>query len=247
MLGKMVLDDSLFMVYEHKKDIKKLNHLMKKFVAPYATNWAQLRRVRQSGLEMSTYEQILSQMANQPYKDFDLEELANETTFKIILTEDSNKQFPYVHYKKGMVDKNIVISLSAADDRADLKKYLQKLCEKSHKITICDNYFSNNWENTRSLFHSILPKHKLLIEYAAVCNNINAVQHSTVITTAFVKSICNDWEVKQSTYAKYNNCHDRYLLIENNENKIEIMFSSGFDHIWKENPKELSCLFSEVS
>lgn len=246
MLGKMVLDNSLLIAYENNKESKKFKLLMRKFSHPYATNWKQIKAALKEGLELPNHIQILSQMAGLPEFDDDLVTLASKTTFKIILTEDSSKKFPFVHFKNNMVNKNIVFSLSSTDSRQDLLCYLQMMCGNATKITICDNYFSENWADNSKLFFRVFPRKTLHIEYAEIASGINARANNLEITNAFLHTICGDWTSSVSTHLKYLNCHDRYLLIESPESKIEVMLSSGFHHLWKANPKEITCVFTEI-
>ncbi|MDA5479694.1 hypothetical protein PGS49_03335 [Yersinia intermedia] len=246
MLGKMVLDDSLLVVYENAKQSKKFKLLMRRFSHPYATNWRQWNDATNIGLNIPSHTQTLAQLAQRPEKNDDLVTLASKTTFKIILTEDENKLFPYVYYKSKMVTKSIIFSLSSTDSRQALVTYLQMMCANANKITICDNYFAQNWEVTKALFYQVLPRQELLIEYAEAAAGIDVTRNSENITNDFLHSICKSWSTKLTNLPKYSNCHDRYLLIESQGSKIEVMLSSGFDHIWKINPKEITCIFSEV-
>lgn len=246
MLGKMVLDDSLLVVYENAKQSKKFKLLMRKFSHPYATNWRQWNDAAKIGLNIPNHAQTLSQLAQRPERNDDLITLASKTTFKIILTEDESKQFPYVYYKSEMVTKSIIFSLSATDSRQALVTYLQMMCANASKVTICDNYFSHNWEVTKTLFYQVFPRQDLIIEYAEVAVGLDIAKNSNNITDDFVHGICGSWNTRLTSLSKYNNCHDRYLLIESQGCKVEVMLSSGFDHIWKKNPKEITCIFSEV-
>lgn len=246
MLGKMVLDNSLLIAYENKKKSKTFKLLMRKFTHPYATNWKQIKAALKEGLELPNHVQILSQMAQLPESNDDLITLASKTIFKIILTEDSSKAFPYVHFKNDMVNKNIVFSLSSTDSRQDLISYFGMMCSNATKITICDNYFSENWMENNKLFYQVLPRRRLHIEYAEVASGISARANSSEITNTFLHTICTDWTSSVSALQKYSNCHDRYLLIESPGSKIEVMLSSGFHHLWKANPKEITCVFTEI-
>ncbi|EGI1235442.1 hypothetical protein H6261_004420 [Escherichia coli] len=226
-----------------------MKRLHKKLVLPYLTNKRQWIEARNLGLKMPEleYRQYLSMLASQPESDDDLVTLASKSLLKIILTENDNLSLPFVHYKKGMVNNQVTVTLSPTDNRIYLKKYLEMLCCNAKKVIICDNYFAQNWENTCSLFHSVLPRKELVIEFSEIAVGVAAVQNGSKINSNFVHCIHPEWSVQITTNPKYTNCHDRYLLIESPEGKIEVMLSSGFDHIWKASPKELTCVFRDVS
>lgn len=249
MSGKMVLDTPLLVVYENMEDKTKFKRLQKKLVLPYLTNKSQWIEAKKSGMKIpeTEYRQILSQLANRPDKDDDLITLASRTTLKVILTEDIAQGLPYINYRKGMLNNQLTVTLAATESRSNLKEYLKMLCTNANKITLCDNYFAQNWDNTSSLFHSIFPRKKLTIEFAEVAVGVDAKLNSCKITDSFVKGIFQEWSVQTSNNPKYSNCHDRYLLIESPEGKVEVLISSGFDHIWKGNPKEITCVFRDVS
>ncbi|CAI1589909.1 TPA: hypothetical protein SML49_000089 [Serratia marcescens] len=246
---QMVLDTSLLVAYENMDDRNKVRRLHKKLVLPYLTNKKQWVAAKNSGMKITEqeYRHYLSMLSNQPESDDDLVTLASKSLLKIILTEDESLTLPYVHYKKGMVNNQATVTLTPSDDRTHLKAYLKMLCSNAKKVTICDNYFAQNWDNTCSLFHSILPRKTLAIEFSEVAAGINSPQNSSRINNDFARSIHPEWSVGITTNQKFTNCHDRYLLIESPEGKIEVMLSSGFDHIWKTNPKELTCVFRDVS
>lgn len=245
-IGKIVLDDNLLLTYIKGVKNKRYNRLMRKYIHPHITNFRQMSHIMKTIEDLPEYRPILAQMANEYHKDFDLISLASETLFKIILTDDPAKPFPYVHYEDAFVNNRLTFHLSPSDARDNLKTHLQRLCEKAYKITICDNYFANNWLHTQSLFMSVLPRQELLIEYADTLPSTSSVLNSHNITLPFLQSICPHWSVGLTTNAKYLNCHDRYLLIESPTSKIEVMLSSGFSHVWQPNPKEITCIFSEV-
>ncbi|HCB1681171.1 TPA: hypothetical protein U2L63_002236 [Citrobacter braakii] len=246
MFGNIVLETALLVEYLNHTGTKKYKKLLKKLSFPYSTNKKQWMEAKVLGLNDLTYNRILPMLMNEGEKDDSLEELASKSALKVILTEDPLKKLPYVHYKDGMISNNVTIKINANESRDDLKTYLELLCRDACKIVICDNYFAKNWDNTKSLFYSILPRSRLFIEYAETPVNLNVVLNSTKITNQFAQSIYSEWSVQQTIYPKYTNCHDRYLLIEMPSHKIEILLSSGFDHIWKTNPKELTCVFRNV-
>lgn len=250
MAGKMVLSDELLVAYENyalepRRYNKKYKQLMNKLILPYETNKEQLVKAKALGLNDACYDRLLPIYAGSITKDYDLARLATTTSFKLILTTEQNQPLPYLNIKSTLTANNLTISLLATESRSDLVKYLEMICADATKITICDNYFAQNWANTQALFRTVLPRHRLNIEYVETSQTVNAVLNSTQITDAFATSVCPSWTVSPSTL--YANSHDRYLKIESPSSKVEVMLSSGFDHIWKRNPKEITCVFREIT
>lgn len=246
-LGKLVLDHGLLLTYLKGIKNKKYKKLMKKYIHPYATNFQQVSHIMSKMEELPKDLASLSQMANEPESRYDLQRLALNTTFKIILTDDETQTFPYVHIDNAIVNNKLTFTLSPTESRNELTLHLRRLCQDANKIVICDNYFADGWEYTRSLFLSVLPKKELIIEFADTMPNTGDIKNSDKITSAFISQHWHEWSIQQTTNIKYHNCHDRYLLIESPTSTIEVMISSGFSHIWKPNPKEVTCIFSEVS
>lgn len=249
MAGKMVLSDELLVVYENyslepRRYKKKYNQLMAKLKLPYETNKDQLVRAKALGLNDACYDRLLPLHAQSATKNDDLPTLAETTSFKLILTTDDNVQLPYLNIKSNLTSKELTISLSATESRDELVKYLQMICAKATKVTICDNYFAKNWFNTQCLFSSVLPRHDLTIEYVETPQNLGVTLNSVEITNQYVQFIYLGWQVTQSTL--YQGSHDRYLRIESPQGSIEVMLSSGFEHIWKTSPKEITCVFREI-
>lgn len=245
-LGTIVLDDALLYSYLKGDKTKKYNKLMRKYIHPHATNFSQLSRIIDAYGGLTEQRALLSQMANEPHSRDDLLTLALKTTFKIILTDDPQKHFPYVHYENAVVNNRLTFHLSPNENRNELTLHLQRLCQNARKIVICDNYFAHNWEYTKSLFISILPKKPLIIEYADSMPQTGTPHNSRCITSEYITQSWHEWTVGLTTIPKYLNCHDRYLLIESPSTVVEVMFSSGFSHIWQPNPKEITCVFSEI-
>lgn len=248
MAEKMVLSTSLLIAYENmafdpRQYQKKYKRLMKLISLPYKTNKKQLITAQAEGLSQSVFDRLIPQLQHQADRDDSLEVLASKTSLKVILTEDENAALPYVYYRSSFISNQITVSLDASENRDDLVRYLQMLCSSATQVTICDNYLAQGWDSTQSLFRAILPRHKLNIQFVETPDTLAVVKNSTKVTDGFVKSVCNDWTVSESTL--YKNSHDRYLLIEAPEGNIEVMISSGFDHIWKANPKEITCVIRE--
>ncbi|WP_337239653.1 hypothetical protein [Proteus faecis] len=250
MSGKMVLSDELLVVYEnikldYRKYNKKYKKLMRKLVLPYETNKAQIVRAKEIGLDEAVYYRLLPSLANNSNRNDSLEMLAETTSLKLILTEDENVELPYINYKSNFANKELSIYLKSDDSRGPFVRYLQFLCANARKITICDNYFAYNWDNTRSLFNSILPRNRLSIEYVETHSELTVIRNSELMTQEYISTVFNQWTVTKSNL--YTNSHDRYLRIESPEGTIEVMISSGFDHIWKNNPKEITCVIRDIT
>jgi len=249
MSGKMVLSTSLLIAYENMASNprtyqKKYKKLMKKLVLPYLTNKRQIVEAKAEGLIDTVYDRLLPQLQSLPNRDDDLTTLAVTTSLKVILTEDENAFLPYVYYKSQFLNNELTVSLMPTENRSDLIKYLEILTSNATKIIICDNYFASNWENTCRLFLSVLPRHKLEIEFVETPDSIQVTKNSAKMTQGYVEAIYSDWTIKEST--SYQGSHDRYLLIDSPEGKVEVMLSSGFGHIWSQNPKEITCVFRQI-
>ncbi|EHD0106719.1 hypothetical protein ACE34Q_003744 [Vibrio alginolyticus] len=249
MAGKMVLSTSLLVAYENMafephKYQKKYKRLMKLISLPYRTNKKQLLEAKAAGLNSSVYDRLMPQLQHLPDRNDSIEELASKTSLKVILTEDCEAVLPYVYYHSSFIANQITVSLGASDDRANLVKYLQMLSSCATKVTICDNYLAEGWGSTQSLFRAVLPRHKLDIHFVETPDILNVEKNSKKVTDTFAKSICTEWTV--STSSLYSGSHDRYLLIEASQGKVEVMVSSGFEHIWKANPKEVTCVVRQV-
>ncbi|MGK0379119.1 MAG: hypothetical protein ACJA1Z_002943 [Patiriisocius sp.] len=245
----MVLSTKLLIVYENMLSNprfyqKKYKKLMKKLVLPYLTNKRQLVEAKAEGLIETAYERLLPQLQSLPNRDYDLTALAATTSLKIILTEDVEVSLPYVNFKSKFLNNELTVSLTSVEDRRDLIKYLGILTSSARSITICDNYFASSWEHTCSLFQSVLPRHKLEIEFVETPDSIQVIKNSVKMTQDYVVDIYCDWTIKESN--SYQGAHDRYLLIDSPEGKVEVMLSSGFGHIWHPNPKEITCVIRQI-
>ncbi len=241
----MVLSTPLLIAYENREKYqKKYKKLMQKLAVPYLTNHKQWIEAEKQGLDVVDFDRIISQMANQNNFNDSIEKLATSSSYKVILTEEENVELPYVNYKDGLIDRTVSISLKPDEDRGELIKYLELMTSNATKVIICDNYLASNWDNTQALFRTVLPRHDLIIEYVETPDDVQATKNSEKITPHFVSSISDKWTVRKSV--EYEGHHDRYLKIFSPDNNIEIMLSSGFDHIWKNNPKELTCVFRQI-
>ncbi|HIF9383497.1 TPA: hypothetical protein ACX6RR_003339 [Photobacterium damselae] len=249
MAEKIVLSTSLLIAYENmafepRKYQKKYKRLMKCLVLPYKTNKKQLVEASRLGLNTAVYERLMPQFQHLIDRDDTLEVLASNTSLKIILTEDKDAQLPYVYYRSSFINNEFTISLQPSETRAELIRYLEMLCSDAHKITICDHYFAEGWIDTQKLFRSVFPRHALDIEYVETPENIHVLKNSVKFNDDFVKSVHHEWRISQSVL--YQGVHDRYLKIESQKGIVEVMLSSGFIHIWKNNPKDITCVIKTI-
>jgi hypothetical protein len=98
------------------------------------------------------------------------------------------------------------------------------------------------------LFDHILPKTPLLIEVVGLGKGTSGKSgRNRRQRIAAIKGKCNVWEVERysgTEYSKDKN-HDRYLLITTPNGSYEVMLSSGFIYLWKQN-KEITCVIREI-
>lgn len=184
MIGKLVLADDLLVLLEtfHQQDNlskterKLYNNLIKAYEPNYATNYEQLKRIKDRICinEKSTarYQTLVTPIINSTPKGESLEQLAQKTVFKLILTTDeTNNELPYYNITKTNPYKALTYHCKANQSRKPLKLYLTQLCTNAKNILICDNYFAANWNNTQSLLLNTIPRKELTLEYVETAPN----------------------------------------------------------------------------
>ncbi|MEZ8616022.1 hypothetical protein AB6D33_09225 [Vibrio splendidus] len=255
-MGKVALDDDLFIEYFRFKNGKSSNHslvgnLLSNLKMPFVQSSCQAFRCHQ-GLNQDEKNKleiisapILSAFLSGGCPSNTLEELAKKSKYHLVLTADETKtKYPYLNINKKNIELNYSKTCLKGNSRAEILNHIKSLCEDATKVTICDNYFftpawSNVGHTTEKLFDDIIPKNTLNIQFVSERKPVkDHIPH--------VKAKHSDWCVSINSGAGYSsNNHDRYLIIEKSNQSIEVMLSSGFIYLWKDN-KEITCIFREV-
>ena len=255
-MGKVALDDDLFVEYFRFKNGKSSNHslvgnLLSNLKMPFVQSSCQAYRCYQgltqgerADLEIISAS-VLTAFLSGGYAHNTLEELAKKSQYHLILTADDAKtKYPYLNINQKNIELNYSKTCLKGNSRVEIIEHLKSLCADAKKITICDNYFfGTTWGNasptTEKLFDDILPKSTLHIQF--VSNSKSVKKHIPCI-----KAKHDGWSaaINKNTCYSSNN-HDRYLIIEKSTQSIEVMLSSGFIYLWKDE-KEITCIFREV-
>ncbi|TVU79108.1 hypothetical protein FQP87_01440 [Vibrio tasmaniensis] len=255
-MGKVALDDELFIEYFRFKNGKSTNHslvsnMLSHLKLPFVQSSCQAYRCYQGLTEQERDESqiispsILSAFLSGGIQTRTLEELGKMSKYHLVLTADNQRNtYPYLNINAKNIELNYSKTCLRGESRSDIVSHLESLCADATKITICDNYFfapawSSGGITTEKFFDEILPKKMLTIEF--VSNSKSVKEHKPL-----VRSKDTNWSVVRYNGVCYSTQnHDRYLIIEKPNQCIEVMLSSGFIYLWKPE-KEITCVFREV-
>lgn len=220
---QVVLDDNLFKDYHkfkngeklEKGEIERIKCLLHYFKGELITNIAQYER---TGQPLSP--EMKKALAKNGLKRQTKEELAqSRTMYKVILC-CGRSDFPYVNVTSDeeKIENNLSSFYDMAEKRDKAIKHLKALCSGAKKIVVYDLYFDKQPKETRNIktLISILPRKKLTLLFS------NITQEGLKA----LKEECEEWEAQLDVTLKGR--HDRYIIVDD---KIEIILSSGFDHL----------------
>ncbi|PQJ59210.1 hypothetical protein BTO01_20445 [Vibrio jasicida] len=254
-MGKVALDDALFVEYFRFKNGKSSDHslvgnLLSNLKMPFVQSPCQAFRCHQGltqqdkdGFEVISAP-LLRAFLSSGYPSITIEELAKKSQYHLVLTADATKtKYPYLNINNKNIELNYSKTCLKGESRDEMVEHLTSLCADAIKVTICDNYFfatpwSSSLPTTEKLFDHILPKKSLTIQFVSNSKSVKA--HETLIKTKH-----SGWSVSKyngTCYSPQN--HDRYLIIDKPEKSVEVMLSSGFIYLWK-TEKEITCVFRE--
>lgn len=213
----VVVEDDLFLEYHKFRkglacDTKKIKQLLHFYKNEIVSN---IRQYEDNGVALES--NLKAQMSHAGLKRQSLEDLAeNCTLYKIILSA-SKDTFPYVNIMdcNQRLESNYSASFDMAESRAFALSHLAAMCFHAKKIVVYDKYFSQK-KNNINLLVSMLPKKKIEISY-------NEIEDADIVE---LKRQCPDWNFIKNPLMKKR--HDRYLIVDD---RIEIILSSGFDHL----------------
>lgn len=236
---QVVLDDKLYKEYLAYKNPQsgipfsqdKIARILKFSGGDILTNYAQY-----NSLDMPKDNKKLSALLKDgKNKNKTLEELAKATEYKIILTDDEQKnRYPYVNIDGDEIEMALGGFIMRGLSRAKALNHIKDLCADAITVVVYDSFFS--WtsaktQNNVNTLIDVLPKNrKLDITYHSDPKN---GPHFSDECIKLINSKARNWNLSDRVLPDH---HDRYIVINNT---IEIILTSGFDHINNTN-KEFS-------
>ncbi len=212
----LVLDDEVLIEFEKFKNSLEFNkdiieNLFKYYKPTHLINLEQIQKLEESNLTIDN--DIKNAFLQSGYVYLTLEELSQKTTLKIILTNDKNKSFPYLYIKDEKIENNLCATFKQKESREKAFEYFKNLFLEANSIFIYDQYLTQ--ENLEEFIKQCnISKNIYLPKY--IYNTINLGNEMIKID-------------KQNN--RYLGCHDRYILIYYPTYKIELILTSGIDHL----------------
>lgn len=231
----LVLEDGLLNLYLDFKHGQRCNsrnvcHLLS-FYKTYLTNYGQYRRINRR-MSRILHAQLLSSGVTD---NLSLQDLAKKTKLKIILS-DSQTSFPYVEiHGNDEIELNFS-GTSVNTSRNKCMDHLKALCENATDVEIYDSYLCNNRNislliNVCSLLGSSSKNVSLYVSStSARCGQCQSNYRSWVVTNASRFPNLN-FNPTMVVLTPPNDLHDRYMKLKTPTGDIEILLSSGFDHL----------------
>ncbi len=237
---QVVLDDALYKEYNAYKSSNlqnavpysqdKIARILKFSGGDILTNYAQYDRI-----VVQKDKNKQTALLKDSNKNKTLEELAKDTAYKIILTDDKNKKkYPYVNIDDDEIDMVLGGFIMRGKSRSKAIEHIKNLCTDARSVMVYDNFFSWTPEKTKNnvkILTDILPKNrKLEVIYHKDPKN---GAHFSEECIKLINSEAPKWTILDRNLPDH---HDRYIIV--NET-IQIIITSGFDHINNSN-KEIS-------
>jgi len=229
----MVLSDSLYALYHgfrhgQETDSQQMERLLNLLQVPVLTNVAQLRRLDIDNAA------LVARLASSGMIGGTLEELSEQTFFKIILSEDKNN-YPFVSIAEDVVRSSFAMTFMPGQSRQKAHEFIKAQLRNASRIFVYDRYFDQNWSNSRRFFSELMPARSIHVYYPE--------DHLSQERISELKRICSSWSfAKDQTNQTYRKLHDRYLLIDSD---LEIILTSGFDNLF-DSRAECTVLFRKL-
>lgn len=223
MNAQIAIDDDLlkdFYLFKQGKpcDTKRVMQLLS-YYKPHLTCVDQLKRI---GVNDAS---LLAQLASSDWIHQSIEELAQCTNLKLILTANAS-DYPYVNVAGGdAIEPNYTGTFKNVP-RSKAILHLKALCQNASSIYIYDPFLKKYQErSTQTIMDgifSLLPRNAITL----YCDE-----------SSFSQATKSEWKRKNNqlnfrnvdTNSSYKGLHDRYLVIDR---KVEIILSSGFDYLF---------------
>ncbi len=222
-LAKLVLENDLLLEFEKFKrgkkiDTAKIQALLHYYKPPHALNKEQQDFLAQNKVKIEQDE--LNAIVSSGCFDLPLEDLAKQTTFKIILSENKT-DFPYVCVFNDRLENNFTATFKSREERTKAIRHFMDLFSGAKEIFIYDKFLKMQWL-------------EYLIQNCIIRSNVKLIVVKTD-NNEFKEScqVCGlAVTVVDGNNVSYHpkTTHDRYINIDN---KIQIILTSGLQHLQK--------------
>lgn len=234
----VVLSDALYAEYykftsggDYSKDI--INKIMAFRFDGFVTN---VRQCKAAGNPISAaYETALRScgMDNQSCVELS----RNFTVYKIVLTNDpAKKGFPYVNIDSQ--DEKISLTLSGSfkisEKRTKAVEHISALCMGAKKLFMYDAHLNASdkgyFGRVAADLNKIIPTTKVEVKYCVMDQKI-------------IKYLREESACRTFVHTPIPVHHDRYIIVDD---RLEIIISSGFDHLTLDNRRELTYIVRNI-
>ncbi len=250
----LVLDDKLLGEYIKFKYNQNPNIFlvtkMFNYYKTHITNLSQMQRVYED-LTINISKRLMKQLGQKANKSYSLENLAKESTLKLILT-DNESNYPYIDINNDKFQVNFTATYIENEPRVKIVEHIKDLVQNGDKIKIYDKYlFHDNQRNNSDIathssveFINQIINSNLNINYELIFKATGNNNQTTRIKQRQF-SVDNQDFINFNTSSSFDE-HDRYIRILNNNILIyEIVLSSGVFNILN-NSKDMTYLARSV-
>lgn len=158
--------------------------------------------------------------------------------FQLILCDD-NDNFPNVNIFRDRIENNLSATFKAGEQRNKAIEHFKALFKDAKSIFIYDNYLYEN--------HNLASLEKLIEECKIKCNiYLDRNTYNKLNTNKNLSSkIKSKIAIDKAHNLNSKNTHDRYIMIDNNNNNIEIILTSGIDYLF-DTSKDFTYIIREI-
>jgi hypothetical protein len=239
-MSEIVLSDELLKIYydfkngSYRGSNNKLTRLLL-YYREHHTNVEQLKRV---GIDDGGLEQTLS---GSGHVSGSVEELCWETKYKLIL-DLKKSDYPYLNIMKDEIEATYTATYKNTSRKKTIE-HIKALCRDAKFIFIYGKYISGNNSLLRNIA-GLLPDNVTIIngKIKGKQNGQSDIQQWSQSDIDYLKRLKPNLKIRQDTKQTYSGFHDRYLLIDN---KMEIILTSGFDHLFSDSG-DFTCIIRPV-
>lgn len=236
---RVVLDDNLYAEYYKFKhpelSTKKAKSSILSKILRFAgddvlTNIRQLDeidkrgdlKVDKAGNKYSTLAKKSDQMA------LSVEELAKRSEYKIVLTKEKGKDFPFVNIDDDEIEMALGGFLMKGATRKKAIAHLKELCSGAKKLTIYDSYLKISDMATLSEILPAAPGVTLVYKKNKKVDQLDQGCREEL------GRLCPNITIEPQDLKDH---HDRYIIIDN---RIEVILTSGVERLREYSDKEIS-------